>query len=205
MSLPSKKIIELIWSGLTDQTKQIYHSIDNTQSPYGPVDRRPKLGDPEGVYTFQQVVHLTDESVDSVNKIFPFIEPTLVFFDLKEHDFLTPHLDGTTEWGYPYNLVIPITDFSNTKTVYYENKDLEYRPEWKTTFSTHWRDLNKLTPIFEYTFKHPTLFFNQQLHSLINSGDFPVKVGTWKISKNVTPDEILYWANKNNITTKEIF
>lgn len=200
-----KKIVELAWPGLYELTNQIYNSISGDKSEFGPVDRRPKLGDPEGAYTFQQVVHQSEEAVVRAKKIFPFIEPTLVFFDLKEHDFLTPHLDGTTEWGYPYNLVVPITDFSNTKTVYYENKDLEYRPEWKTTFSSHWRNVEKLTPIFEYTFNCPTLFFNQQLHSLFNNGDFPIKVGTWKISKNVTPEEILAWAVNNGIPYKEIY
>ena len=196
-----KYVIEVNWSGMNDITEKLYSAVRNKSTEYGTIDFR---SDPE-FKTSHSVVHLNESTVALVNKIFPFIEPTLVFIELGGKGYLTPHIDGAIEWGYPYNLVMPMTDVSNTRTVYFENTDLCFNEKWKTTGSVHMRDYTKLNPVFEFTFNGPTVFFNQQLHTMFNDGPSPVVVGTWKLFKDVTPFDIIQWAEKNSVTVKEIF
>jgi hypothetical protein len=194
------KVLSLEWSGLTKLTSEIYQAVKLGSDAYGRVDYRSAKDHGTAHY----VVHLLPEIVELVNQIFPFMEPTLVIIE-QQPGYITPHIDGTVEWGYPYNIVIPIINNDQSTVVYFENTDLVYKEEWKTTGSKYERDLSKLNKIFEFNVKSPFVFFNQQLHTMINRGATQVVVGTWKLHKDLNTDSIVKWSDEQQIVSKEIF
>lgn len=194
------KILAIDWLSLNNLTSKIYSAVKSGSAEYGPIDHR--VAKEHG--TAHYVVHLNPEIVEQVNKRFPFIEPTLVILE-QDPGYITPHIDGTIEWGYPYNLVVPVNINTQTSIAYFENRDLIYLESWKTTGSKFERDLSQLNMIFEFNFTEPIVFFNQQLHTMFNRGQSPVVVGTWKLSKDVNTDIVAEWAKSQGISTKEIY
>lgn len=105
-----------------------------------------------------------------------------------------PHIDGlsTSKNLFQYNLIVPIDNFEQTITRYYDPELVtqdcletatQYLPEFKT--------LDSNSAIFSHTITKPTLFYNQHLHSATNHGDTNRSVIIWKFLKDTNLKEII--------------
>lgn len=111
------------------------------------------------------------------------------------------HCDDHENVAYSRSLNILVeSDGNNHSTRYYTWKHGEWNPKERQALFD--QDINDLTMVHEFTVTKPTIFYNQMLHDVFNSGNKQRVMIMWLIDKTVSDEDIFNWCNDNNISYK---
>lgn len=188
------KVIELLSNTLIELSKQVWETL-------------PKPANYLNGVAVMDLHSLTEEQVKQAQAEFPWVSGKVAALFLQPNSHAPIHVDNHDAGKYyrSLNILIESNNY-NHKTFYYD-----YNGEWNmfekgTMYGWDYDESDpNIKRSFEMTVRHPTIFWNQQLHNTENYEGVERTLLMWEIHKDIDPADIIKWLKENNINYNVLY